>query len=166
MEEIKIKSLSESLNMNNLKYSRTIKGIITNLYSSMRRRARIYNREILSKSDFLKWLDLKLLKSIFENYQNNWYLKKLKPSIDRINNNWWYIINNIQLITWEENYNKSRNDLKKRVVQKDINNNIIKIYNSLTEASSCTNITNSCISRVCNGERKLAGNYKWEYERC
>lgn len=37
------------------------------------------------------------------------------------------------------------------------------IYNSLVEAQNATGVCESNIGRVCRGERKTAGGFKWEY---
>ena len=49
----------------------------------------------------------------------------------------------------------------KRVVQKDLDNNIIAEFYSAAEAFRQTNISN--IPIVCRGIRNVAGGYKWEY---
>ena len=52
---------------------------------------------------------------------------------------------------------------KKPIYKIDLNGNIIKKYNSITEASIDNNIPLGCIARVCRGERKTAGGYIWKY---
>lgn len=51
----------------------------------------------------------------------------------------------------------------KRIAQKDLQGNIIKIYRSGNQASIDTNISQGLISLCCNNKRKTAGGYKWEY---
>lgn len=54
--------------------------------------------------------------------------------------------------------------LKKGVAQIDENNNILKIYDSITEAENCLNGNyKGHISQVCKGKRKSAYGYKWKY---
>ena len=53
---------------------------------------------------------------------------------------------------------------KKKVVQLDIDTyKIIKIYNSVVEASMEMNIKHQNISAVCRGERNKAGGFIWKY---
>lgn len=55
--------------------------------------------------------------------------------------------------------------LKSKAVSK-INlktNKVIKTYPSVAEAARQNNIVAACITRVCNGERKQTGGYKWCY---
>lgn len=52
---------------------------------------------------------------------------------------------------------------EKQIKQLDLNNNLIKIWNSLTEAAKGVGGSPSNISAVCYGNRKSAYGYKWEY---
>ena len=52
---------------------------------------------------------------------------------------------------------------KKQIAQYDLNNNLIKIYESITAANKETGISISNISEVCKGKRKTAGKFKWKY---
>lgn len=51
----------------------------------------------------------------------------------------------------------------KKVVQKDDNGNVIKVWDSLSNASRTLNIPVPHIVRVCKGDRKHTRGYKWEY---
>ena len=51
----------------------------------------------------------------------------------------------------------------KKVGQYDINNNIIKVWSSITEASKKLKIDDSCICDCCRGNLKTAGGYVWRY---
>lgn len=52
---------------------------------------------------------------------------------------------------------------KKRVIQLDMNFNLIAEFNSVAEASRKTGISKTCISRVCRNERRNSGGYIWKY---
>lgn len=52
----------------------------------------------------------------------------------------------------------------KKVEQYDRQNNIIKEYKSIKEASKILNIDSSSISAVCRKKRKTAGGYIWKYK--
>ena len=52
---------------------------------------------------------------------------------------------------------------RKKVLQKDKSGKIIKIWDSIKEASIKLNIKDSNISQVCKNKRNYAGNYIWEY---
>ena len=48
-------------------------------------------------------------------------------------------------------------------MQKDSNGNVIKVWNSMKEASETLGIDKSSISMVCHGKRHVAGGYYWKY---
>ena len=52
---------------------------------------------------------------------------------------------------------------KKRVAKYDKNNNLIQVYNSITEASRKNNINITSISYSANGKRKTGGGYIWRF---
>lgn len=52
---------------------------------------------------------------------------------------------------------------KKKVAKYDKNNNLIKIYGSISEASRDTKITITSISYSANGKRKTGGGYIWHF---
>jgi group I intron endonuclease len=60
---------------------------------------------------------------------------------------------------------KGREINKKRVGKYDNNNNLIIVYNSITDAAKDTNISHSSISKVCLGKPKYhtAGGFIWKY---
>ncbi len=51
----------------------------------------------------------------------------------------------------------------KKVGQYDLYNNLIKIWDSATEAAKETGTNLSKISAVCNGKRKTSNGFKWQY---
>jgi hypothetical protein len=51
----------------------------------------------------------------------------------------------------------------KKVAQYDMYNNVIKIFNSISEASRETGANINCISKTCNGKAKIAGGYIWKF---
>jgi len=55
------------------------------------------------------------------------------------------------------------NPMARSVVQLDLNNNVIAIYETGMEAYLKTGILNNCISRCCSGKRKTSGGFKWMY---
>jgi hypothetical protein len=87
---------------------------------------------------------------------------------NKLNNN----VNNLEWVTNSDNIkhaienklliiDKSNIHEKRKVTQLDLNGNIIKQYNSITEAERDTGISH--ISGVCRGKRKTAGGFKWKY---
>lgn len=82
--------------------------------------------------------------------------------------------NTISNLEWcSHKYNVNYGTQKKRasikmslkVNQYDLNNNLIKIWDSMIEASRCLNIDRRSIFHCCKHKKwcKTAGGYKWEY---
>ncbi len=49
----------------------------------------------------------------------------------------------------------------KKVIQLDLNDNVLNIFESMTQAEQETGTSAGNISRCCNGKAKIAGGYKW-----
>lgn len=64
---------------------------------------------------------------------------------------------------WCNKINKEH-PMSKKVIQYDLNNNFLKIWESVSEATRQLRISVSSISQCCNGINKSAGGYKWRYE--
>lgn len=55
--------------------------------------------------------------------------------------------------------------IKKRVIQKSLEGNFIKEYDSINLASKENNINPSAITQCCKGNYQTSGGYKWEYSQ-
>jgi hypothetical protein len=99
------------------------------------------------------------------------YIKKLKPSIDRIDDYKPYTFDNIQIMMWGDNKAKGSRDRRnginnkdsKAVVKYDIDGSFICEIYSIMEAGRRTGIGRTSISKACRGIQKTAGGYKWKY---
>lgn len=49
----------------------------------------------------------------------------------------------------------------KKVIQLDLNDNVLNIFESMTQAEQETGTSAGNISHCCNGKRKSAGGFKW-----
>ena len=71
----------------------------------------VEGKRICSKLKFMNWCYSEDVMKKFVKLHNNWkinnYCRKLCPSIDRINNNKGYMVNNLQWITQQQNSSKS-----------------------------------------------------------
>lgn len=102
---------------------------------------------------------------VLGDFENLWFRDKAyemdRPSIDRIDSNGNYEINNCQFIELSEN---SAKDSTKSIIQYTKENKFIRNWDSIKDASSSLKIDRSSISRCCYGEAKTAGGFKWQYK--
>ena len=86
---------------------------------------------------------------------------------NRLNNK----LENLQWVTHEENIKLIPNEklknnnqfIAKKVIQLDLNNKYLAIFNSAYEAGKKTGCNHRHISEVCQGKRKTTGGFKWKY---
>jgi len=81
-----------------------------------------------------------------------------KPSIDRIDNDGDYCIENCRFMEKDDNTNKDR---KKRILQFNLNGEFIKEWESSYKILKELNFS---ISRCLSGERKQSYNFIWKYK--
>jgi len=109
------------------KYNRSIDGMLNRIYLSQIRSSkdRGMNLPNYNKEEFKKWAkSLYNFLEIYNNWVENNYIANYKPSFDRLDDYKPYTIDNLQLLTWEENRKKAHNDRKNGLNNK----NSIKIY--------------------------------------
>lgn len=63
----------------------------------------------------------------------------------------------------ERNEKVSKNQSRYKIIQKDKQGNIIKVWDNIWELTHNTNFRKDNISRCCRGKYKYAYGYKWEY---
>jgi hypothetical protein len=69
----------------------------------------------------------------------------------------------MKVINKKNKINKNYISTKGKKIKQIKNNNIIKTWNSISEASRHLGIPISNISRVCHGERHTAEGFRWEF---
>lgn len=129
-----------------------------------------------SKEELTQWI---YSQETFEQLYSNWvksnYDKYLKPSIDRLDDFKTYSIDNIRLVTFQENVAKAYSDKHlgtgtqglccKPVLQYTKEGILVAEYSSATIASqNVPNTNRQNIQKVCKGERPTCGNYIWKYK--
>lgn len=70
------------------------------------------------------------------------------------------LVSNLEWCDYEYNI---RYSMAKKVIQYNLDNNVIKIWDCIIDASNKLKIPTTNISKCCKGIRKSVGGYKWEY---
>lgn len=108
--------------------------------------------------------------SLFNAWVDSGHDKKLVPSFDRIDNLKPYSFDNIEVVSWYENYKREHRErvegtssFCKAVLQKTLSGETIKKFPSGAAASRETGVRTSHICEVCKGRRQSAGSFLWSY---
>lgn len=142
------------------KYYKTINGLITNIYSHQRSNSKKYNREYpnYTLQEFKNWcIKQKKFNDVYLNWINSKYIEDKKPSIDRIDCNLPYTLNNIQVMTWFENRNKGHIERSKKINQYNMTGEFIQTYNSFMDIERKLKIDRSSLCNACNNKINHAG---------
>lgn len=105
---------------------------------------------------------------LMKEWKKHSYDREFTPTLDRINRNKTYSINNINLLSYAENRYKFRMEVKPihwKPVKQKLKGKVVAYFKSLTEASQETGVRLSGISQVLNEPEHYhtAGGYVWEY---
>lgn len=158
-------------------------GVIRRIYGSQKThsRSRGHNPPSYSIYELTEWLYTKTdYKKLYTEYKKSGYKKQIKPSIDRLNDTKGYSLDNIQLLTWQENKNKGHRDSmtnklstglkKKPVEQYDKEMRLLGTFISVSAASRATSIHSGDIIACCkyvkdNSKKRVlsAGGFVWRY---
>ena len=138
-----------------------------------RSKNRKYNLPTYTKEELKEWLfDQPLFHKLYDNWVKSDYDKWDRPSVDRLDDYNSYSFDNIQLVTWQENFNKGHKYMKngknnkqsKSVLQYDFDGNFIREYYSIASASRINKVCRVNIVATCNGRKRSAGGYIWKYK--
>jgi len=155
-------------------YRKTEEGLINVTYSwqkqSMKRRKMA--NPTYSRDEFRFWvLSQDNWKSLYDAWVESDYDKKLRPSVDRIDDYKGYAFGNIQLMTWAENLSKSHSDRRNGINRKGMraidqftkDGKYINTYFNAKEAEKQTGAWAANVSNVCRGVGKTVKGFIWKY---
>jgi len=158
------------------KYHRTKDGLVTKIYYSQicNSKQKGNRSPTYSKQELKEWLfSQKIFHELYDKWKDSGYDKMLVPSCDRTDDYQGYSLDRLQLMTWGNNINKSYEDKKNGVNNKNsiavisihkITNKETEYY-SMHQAERQTGIFQSNISKCCANKKKhnSAGGYYWKY---
>ncbi len=162
------------------KYKHSKKGWLSFLYANLRKNnnKRGFGYMEFSKeelADFIFKKNKKKFKKLWKKYKKSGWLRDFAPSIDRLDDEVGYRLDNIQLVAFRENYMKAHKQRKEctnsvfkdqytPVKQYDLNGNLVATYPSIAMASRATKIWQQNILKACQGKRNTAGGFIWEFD--
>lgn len=123
-----------------------------------------------SKEQLIEWISKQPnFTALYIAWVESKYSRWLKPSVDRLDENKPYALDNIRLITWEENANAFKQkkinegvgDCKS--VNQYLNGILINTFHSLHEAERQTGAAAGNILRCCRGEYATSKGFTWRY---
>lgn len=162
MKKFLIMKTNSKLLENTRKYRKTKKGLVTNLYHKIKSR-----NTVGFDLDFLhSFSESKKFERLFLEWEKSNYDKNLKPTLDRISFKKGYEKNNIHWLTWAENRYKQRMEIKlirAKKVGRFLNNNLIEVYKSVSDAVENFGVSQGNLSSCLNGKRKTAKGFEWKY---
>ena len=141
-------------------YRRTELGLISGIYSTQKHtsKKRGHLAPNYSKVELIDFMYKNKYIELYTAWVYSGYAHNLVPSIDRVDRKLPYTLNNIQLVTWEFNEQKGREESKetysKRVQQYSRSGELLTIYPSIKEASRVTGLDPNTISENAKGLRK------------
>ena len=157
------------------KYRHTKKGLVTKIYGHQKdcSKKREMNLPSYSKQELTSWLfSQDLFHELYDDWKASGYKKAVVPSVNRLDDYKSYTLDNINLMTWQENKERGRNDrlngvnnkASKAVLQFSIGGEFIKEYHSISQATR--ELRNRCnhICECCKGILNSSGGYKWQYK--
>ena len=148
------------------KYYYTKKGLTAHTYKNQKThsRDRGHRPPEYTAEEFREWLySQERFHVMYNEWANSGYKKRLKPSVDRLNDNVHYCFGNIQLITWGENYDKGTRSRHKKVDQFTKDGKVIRRWDSIKEATEAVGASRTTISEAIRGNYKTAKGFVWRY---
>lgn len=157
-------------------WSKTKEGVIQTIWDSQKLSCKLREMEEpkYSKEWFFNWcLSQKEFHTIYDNWVKSGYIKKEKPSVDRLDNFETYTKTNIEMVTWGENDRRANEDTIKGKMRYDyvgvkqftLEGEFIREFFNTREAERVTGIAYQNIWKVCNDKRKHAGGFYWRYTK-
>lgn len=153
-------------------YNRTKRGICRRIYNHMleRSKKRGHRPPEFSREELEDWIYSHThFHEMFSEWEQSGYVKYLKPSIDRKDDNLHYFFKNMRIVTWFENNRKARDDVisgklkstNVSVIQLTKDDEFIKEHHSISAAARYVGGNHRAISECLSGRTKTSAGFKW-----
>lgn len=157
------------------KFYHTIKGIKSQLYESVKsmNKQRGHSKFECEFLIFSNFLDENNINVLFDNWKSSGFKKSFVPSLKRIDGNKGYSMNNMVLMTYDENYNSSRIDLingKGKIGESmtipicsiDTKGNT-RYHSSIRKAATYANVSNSTVTSAVKSRNLTKLGFKFQF---
>ena len=157
--------------INKREVNNTEEKLLSRMYSGQlsRSKKRGHNLPEYSRKDFMSFmLGNENFVKLYNDWKRSGYESDLVPSIDRLDESKGYSLDNIRIVTWQDNRKNSFTEAKngsyvRSVVRYTLEGFWAGTYNSLKDANRQTGVSERGISAACNHTQKTAGGYYWEW---
>lgn len=161
-------------NKTNFSYDRTEKGVIRVIYKTQKwnSKTRGHVPPDYSKQELKEWLYKNDFKKLYDNWVAGGFIKKEKPSCDRVDDFKGYSLDNIKLTTWQKNAEHQHADILggigvggkrcKPVLQFSNSGSLIAEYVSFSAA--CRVVGYSIEGSLRSGKSDRKNGFKWKYK--
>lgn len=159
------------------KFQRTAKGVVSKIYARQRHASvqRGHPMPNYTLSELRDWVHgQKIFWKIHNLWINSGFAKKFTPSLDRIDNSQPYRLDNLKIMTWQENHAKYAMDVRnhnncslakfKPVIKLDLSGAFLKEYASVYDAARDVGCRHSSIINVAKGRRNTIKGFRWVYK--
>ncbi len=119
-----------------------------------------------TKTEFIDWAYLNGFEELYTTWMFSEFDRMKSPSADRLDSTLPYTLDNLDMVTWKENNDRSHQEAYrhgKLILQMDLEDNVIEVHLSTSEASRTTGIDQVNLSTVARKRKGTAGGYKWCY---
>ena len=162
----------ECANQTNKEYFHSKKGLISKIYKSQKQHSRRRGHPLptYSHQELQEWLySQKKFHELCDNWKASGYKTALVPSCDRLDDYKPYTLDNLQIMTWQENMAKGHRD---RIDGKNNKQNVpilqftkdgkfVKEFYSRHQASRETGVDRVSIIYAASGKYQSAGGFIW-----
>ena len=141
-------------------------------YSEMSRRVKTFDplrpkyfgKKKCTKEEFMnRFLNDKTFLKLYKGWQDSGFQRRFSPSIDRIDNNGDYLLDNLQFLVHTENTGKDSSNKKQIVRTKVIDSDGI-IYNSIGECAKSNNTSRNSMTVYIVKNKEFNGKRFKKYE--